>query len=255
MKKSEKRTMNSKTRLFSHSPTKCRGFYHFFYNSIGFLLFFFSLSVFSATPEQIEQIQRAAESHVINTVDKPIGGELVVNAANIDPRIFATDCPNELQTSSSSHSGSASNITVLVECPADNWRIYVPVRLTMTVPMVTALNALSRGQTITQNDITLSMVDLLRFRRQGFSSQDMVIGAKTKRNLQLGDVINRNDICVVCRNESVLIRAVSNGMNITTRGTALSDGNLGEQIKVKNDRSNRIIDAQVSGMGEVTVQF
>ncbi|MGC9423186.1 MULTISPECIES: flagellar basal body P-ring formation chaperone FlgA [Vibrio] len=247
--------MFSKTRLYLLITVKCRAFYHFFYNSIGFLLFFFSLCAFSATLEQIEQIQKAAQDHVLNTVDKPIGGELVVNAANIDERIFATDCPEKLDTSSSSYNGSASNITVLVECPADGWRVYVPVRLTITVPMVTALNALSRGQMITEHDVTMSMVDLLRFRRQGFSSQDMVIGAKTKKNLQLGDVINHNDICVVCRNENVLIRAVSNEMNITTKGTALSDGNLGDQIKVKNDRSNRIIDAQVSGMGEVTVRF
>lgn len=247
--------MFSKTRLYLYITVKCRAFYHFFYNSIGFLLFFFSLSTFSATLEQIEQIQQAAQNHVINTVDKPPGGELVVNAANIDERIFATDCPEELYTSSSSYNGSASNITVLVECPADGWRVYVPVRLTITVPMVTTANALSRGQIITERDVTISMVDLLRFRRQGFSSQGMVIGAKTQKNLQLGDVINHNDICVVCRNESVLIRAGSNGMNITTKGTALSDGNLGEQIKVKNERSNRIIDAQVIGMGEVAVRF
>ncbi|MBN8115235.1 flagella basal body P-ring formation protein FlgA, partial [Vibrio vulnificus] len=45
------------------------------------------------------------------------------------------------------------------------------------------------------------------------------------------------------------------GMSITTKGTAMSDGVVGEQIKVKNDKSNRIIDAQVSGVGEVTVAF
>lgn len=247
--------MFSESHLFLHTTSKCRVIYHFFYNSIGLLLFFFSLSTFSATLEQIEQIQQAAQNHVLSTVEKPAGGELIVNASNLDERIFATDCPEGLNTSSSSHNGSASNITVLVECPTDNWRIYVPVRLTMTVPMVTALHAISRGQVITERDVTISMVDLLRFRRQGFSSQDMVIGAKTKKNLQLNDVINHNDICVVCRNESILIKATNNGMNITTKGIALSDGNLGEQIKVKNERSNRIIDAQVSGMGEVTVRF
>ncbi|MBY8117941.1 flagellar basal body P-ring formation protein FlgA [Vibrio fluvialis] len=255
MKKPEKRTMLSNTRVCPHTKCKCRAFYHFFYNSIGFLLFFFSLSVHSATPEQIVKIQEAAQSHVLSTVDKPVGGELVVNAANIDERIFATDCPEPLSTSSSSNNGSASAITVLVECTADNWKVYVPVKLTLTVPMVTALTPITRGQIITEHDVTISMVDLLRFRRQGFSSQDLVVGAKTKKNLKLGDVIEQNDICVVCRNESVMIRAVSTGMSITTKGTALSDGTFGEQIKVKNDKSNRIIDAQVSGIGEATVQF
>lgn len=247
--------MNSKTRVLFHPLTKCRAFYHIFSITIGILLFFFSLAAFSATQEQIEQIQKDAEQHVIDLVEQPAGAQLSVNAANIDPRVFATDCPEPLQTSSSSHSGSASNITVLVECPDDNWRIYVPVRLTLSVPVATAITHLSRGQVIAEQDVTISMVDRLSFRRQGFSSLDLLIGAKTKRNIQLGQAITVNDICVVCRNDIVLIRVESGAMNITTRGTALSDGNLGEQIRVKNNRSNRIIDARVSGIGEVTVLF
>ncbi len=246
--------MHPKTCLHLHSIAKCRAFFSINY-SIGILLAFFSFSLSAATIDQIKMIQTAAEKHILATIDVPNSGELVVNASNIDDRLFATDCPNALTTSSSSNNGSASNITVLVECEPDNWRVYVPVRLTITIPMVTAANNISRGQILTEKDITISMVDLLRSRRQGFSSPDRVIGAKTKKNVKLGDVIGQNDICVVCRSESVIIQAKASGMNITTKGTALSDGSFGDQIKVKNDKSNRIIDAQVSGIGEVTVQF
>lgn len=209
----------------------------------------------SATLEQIESIQQAAQQHILDTVEWPIGGELNAQAANIDERIYATNCPSPLITSSSSNNGTASNITVLVECTEDNWKVYVPVRLMISLPLVTAAAPMSRGQIITQQDVTMTMVDLHRFRRQGFSDTDRIVGAKVKRNVRLGDVIEQNDICVVCRNESVVIQAVKQGMSITTKGTALSDGILGEQIKVKNDKSNRIIDAQVTGIAEVTVQF
>ncbi|EPJ2215264.1 flagellar basal body P-ring formation chaperone FlgA [Vibrio cholerae] len=255
MKKPEKRKMHPKIDLHSHFITKCRAFCEIFYSFIGFLLFFFSLAANGATPEQLSMIKEAAENHVLNTVDMPAGGELVVNAANIDDRLFATDCPEPLTTNSSSSNGSAANITVLVECKPDNWRVYVPVRLTITIPLITATTPLSRGQMISAQDVTLSMVDLLRFRRQGFSTPENVIGAKIKKNIRVGDVIEPNDVCIVCRNESVVIRAGKSGMSITTKGTAMSDGVVGEQIKVKNDKSNRIIDAQVSGVGEVTVAF
>lgn len=99
------------------------------------------------------------------------------------------------------------------------------------------------------------MVDLQRFRRQGFSNIDAVIGAKTKKNLRAGEVIESNDICVVCRNETVTIKAVKSGMTITTKGTALTDGSHGEQIRVKNTKSNRIIEGRVTGISEVTVIF
>ncbi|PRQ62210.1 flagellar basal body P-ring formation chaperone FlgA, partial [Vibrio sp. V01_P9A10T6] len=170
-------------------------------------------------------------------------------------RIYATDCPTPLSTSSSSSNGSASNITVLVECIEDNWKIYVPVRLTISLPLVTVAVPISRGQQITQQDVLITMVDLHRFRRQGFSDINRIVGAKVKKNMRIGDVVEQDDICVVCRNENVMIQAVKQGMIITTKGTALSDGIFGEQIKVKNDKSNRIIDAQVTGIGEVTVQF
>ncbi|OXX72787.1 flagella basal body P-ring formation protein FlgA [Vibrio sp. V03_P4A6T147] len=200
-------------------------------------------------------MQQAAEQHVLETIEWPPSGELNVKAANIDDRIYATDCPTPLSTSSSSSNGSASNITVLVECIEDNWKIYVPVRLTISLPLVTVAVPISRGQQITQQDVLITMVDLHRFRRQGFSDINRIVGAKVKKNMRIGDVVEQDDICVVCRNENVMIQAVKQGMIITTKGTALSDGIFGEQIKVKNDKSNRIIDAQVTGIGEVTVQF
>ncbi|NIY84484.1 flagellar basal body P-ring formation chaperone FlgA [Vibrio hepatarius] len=239
----------------SFSDIKCKAFYKIFNIFIGFLLCFFSFSVFSATESEISQIRDAAEEYVTSTIDNPIGGTLKADAASIDSRIFATNCPSGLETSSSSTNPNASNITVLVECPEEDWRIYVPVRLTRTGPQVTLTTPLSRGQIISSNDVTISMVDLQRFRRQGFSSVSEVIGAKTKKNLQSGDIVEERDICVVCRNEIVTIKATKSGMTITTKGTALTDGAHGEQIRVKNSKSNRIIEGRVTGISEVTVVF
>ncbi|MDA0126973.1 flagellar basal body P-ring formation chaperone FlgA [Vibrio sp. MarTm2] len=247
--------MYSKSHLCSFSITNCRAFYKKFYKSIGFLLFFLSFSATSATESQISLIQQAAEQHILDNIESPVGGNLNAKAASIDSRIFATDCPTGLQTSSTSTNPNASNITVLVECQNDNWRVYVPVRLTRTGPQVTLTTPLSRGQIIASTDVTISMVDLQRYRRQGFSTLDAVIGAKTKKNLRSGEVIEENDICVVCRNETVTIKAVKSGMVITTKGVALTDGSHGEQIRVKNSKSNRIIEGRVTGISEVTVVF
>ncbi|KIE20573.1 flagellar basal body P-ring biosynthesis protein FlgA [Vibrio sinaloensis] len=247
--------MYSKSHLCSFSITNCRAFYKKFYKSIGFLFFFLSFSATSATENQISLIQQAAEQHILDSIESPVGGNLNAKAASIDSRIFATDCPTGLQTSSTSTNPNASNITVLVECQNDNWRVYVPVRLTRTGPQVTLTTPLSRGQIIASTDVTISMVDLQRYRRQGFSTLDAVIGAKTKKNLRSGEVIEENDICVVCRNETVTIKAVKSGMVITTKGVALTDGSHGEQIRVKNSKSNRIIEGRVTGISEVTVVF
>ncbi|WP_456296854.1 flagellar basal body P-ring formation protein FlgA [Vibrio sp. AK197] len=237
------------------STPKCRAFYKLFSKSIGFLLFFFSTCALSATENQILTIQNAAQNYILDNIESPEGGKLEADANAIDSRIFATDCPAPLQTSSSSLSSSASSITVLVECPEDNWRIYVPVKLTKTGPQVMLVNSVNKGQLLNRQDVTIEMVDLLRFRRQGFSNVESVLGARAKKNLRPGEVLEGNDICVVCRNETVIIKAGKPGMTISTKGVALSDGAQGEQIRVKNSKSNRIIEARVTGIGEVRVQF
>ncbi|PFG46091.1 flagella basal body P-ring formation protein FlgA [Vibrio sp. ES.051] len=233
----------------------CRALITKYAKFIGILLSMFSFFVHSATDSQIEQIKAAAEQHILATVEQPTGGELSANAANIDSRIKATDCPAPLDTSASSTSSTRSNINVLVECPADDWKVYVPVRVSVSIPMIVATRPLGRGEIISAADVTISMIELQRFRKDGFSHYEQAIGAKLKRNVRLGDVVERNDVCVVCRNERVTIKAINAGMTITTQGTALQDGAAGDQVRVKNDKSQRIIEGIVTDIAEITVNF
>jgi flagella basal body P-ring formation protein FlgA len=234
---------------------KCRAKSQLYYNFIVSTLLFFSYFVHSATQEQIDTIREFAEEYTLDSIQSPEGAIIEATAALLDNRIHASDCPTGLSAFSSSTNGSASNITVLIKCEEEDWRVYVPVKLTTQIPAVVASVPLSRGQIITEYQVQENMVNILRLRQQGYLSTSQIIGAKVKRNIKLGDIIDTNDICVVCRNDSVVIKAVKNGMSIITKGIALSDGSVGQQIKVKNTKSSRIISAQVSGIGEVTVYF
>ncbi|ENO1896605.1 flagellar basal body P-ring formation chaperone FlgA [Vibrio vulnificus] len=245
----------SNTYLSSFTIYKCRAFYKSYAKSIGILLTLFSFFAHGATENQIKQIQLAAEEHILVNVEAPLGGQLTVSAANIDSRIKATDCPIALVTSSNSTNSTRSNINVLVECPPDEWQIYVPVRLSIAVSLVTANRSLSRGEIISFSDVSTNLIELQRFRKEGYSDITQVVGAKVKRVLRPGDVVERGDICVVCRNEKVVIKATKDGMTITTQGTSLQDGATGEQVRVKNDKSQRIIEGIVTGIAEVTVSF
>ncbi|AUI85564.1 flagella basal body P-ring formation protein FlgA [Vibrio azureus] len=235
--------------------TKSRPFFTKHVSVIGIFITLFSFFVHSASENQLNEIKMAAEQHILSTVEQPLGGSLSVNAADIDSRIKATDCPEGLVTSASSTSSTRSNINVLVECPADNWKVYVPVRISASVPMLVATRQLARGDIIQSSDVEMSMIELQRFRKDGFSKDTQVIGAKLKRNVRLGDVVERNDVCVVCRNEKVTIKATKGGMTITTQGTALQDGSSGEQVRVKNDKSQRIIEGTVTNIAEITITF
>jgi flagella basal body P-ring formation protein FlgA len=50
-----------------------------------------------------------------------------------------------------------------------------------------------------------------------------------------------------------VIMASTQGIMIKMRGTAMQDGELGQQISVKNNQSKRIVKARVSDSGLVSV--
>jgi flagella basal body P-ring formation protein FlgA len=58
---------------------------------------------------------------------------------------------------------------------------------------------------------------------------------------------------IIKRGERVMITAAKSGIGIRMNGIAQSDGNRGQVIRVKNQNSERVINAIVTGIGEVTV--
>ncbi|HAV88201.1 MAG TPA: flagella basal body P-ring formation protein FlgA, partial [Pseudomonas sp.] len=65
----------------------------------------------------------------------------------------------------------------------------------------------------------------------------------TPAMLELAEVIRRGD--------QVVISAGNQSVNVRMPGEALTDGAPGEQIRVKNLRSGRIVRARVTGPGQV----
>ncbi|MEJ2764179.1 flagellar basal body P-ring formation chaperone FlgA [Photobacterium sp. MCCC 1A19761] len=216
---------------------------------------FFSPFVSAETQNPLDIIQHTAEEYVKTIVDKPTKGQLTVKAANLDSRLKLGHCTAPLDVSVPGKQSLSGNITVLVRCPTDGWQVYVPVQTQLLLPRVVAIKPLARGAVLTNADLDVQLVEARFQRGVLFDAPEQIIGSKVKRNVNIGEAIEGNDICLVCRNDAVLIKAGHSGFNVITKGIALSDGSLGEQVRVQNSKSKRIVDGVITGVGEVTVSF
>ncbi|HIF9107949.1 TPA: flagellar basal body P-ring formation chaperone FlgA [Photobacterium damselae] len=222
---------------------------------IGLVSVIFSNNMSFAADIDLETIRHSAEAFVQTQITPPKEGELSIEAAQLDSRLRFSHCSEPLETSLSGKQEINNNATVLVRCNHENWQVYVPVRVQLLLPRVVASVPLGRGMVLSQNNLAVALIES-RFQRGAiYQSPQALFGAKVKRNVKIGEAVQANDICMVCRNDKVVISAGQPGLKIITQGTALSDGTLGEQIRVKNNRSNKIISAQVSAVGEVDVSY
>ena len=200
-------------------------------------------------------MEKAAENLIKQQVTLPEKGKLKVTAAELDNRLRFSTCSSPLEATLPGKQNLSGNVTVLVKCPTESWQLYVPVNVQLTLPKVVASVALGRGMIITRDKLSVQMVESRFQRGNSFEDPNEIIGSKVKRSVKLGEMIQARDICLVCRNDTVIIRAGTGGLNIVTEGKALSDGAIGEEIRVQNKTSRRMIDAIITAVGEVTVKY
>ena len=201
------------------------------------------------------QVSTIAEDYVRTQISAQADSQLSVQAMPIDERIQIPACDGGYQASASSNSLQQSNVTVRINCAMSDWYLYLMVKVAQTIPVVIASNALSPNVPLTSSDVQQVEMDKNTLRNSTFADITEVIGARTKRRIRAGQPITPELLCFVCKGDIVTIHADIGGIEIKTSGTAMQDGNIGEQIQVKNTRSERNVFATVQSPSDVRVNL
>ena len=181
--------------------------------------------------------------------------QVSVTAAKLDPRITIKPCDENLHANIPDIHNSR-NVNVKISCEGSSpWSLYVPVKVIINAPVVVAKYAIDRGSLLTPDNIQVAYIDEKRLRGEAIVDASSLYGAKTKRNLVKGKVISPNHICSVCKGDNVTLIARSNTFSIKTSGTSVSNGHVGDKVRVKNNRSGKLVTGLVSGVNKVTINL
>jgi flagella basal body P-ring formation protein FlgA len=218
-----------------------------------------------ATPSQAaenSQIRQAVDRFMAVHVEKlqaRLGPKTRIEYAmgSLDNRLALAPCTLPLVVETRDTPQPNTRLNVQVSCQqANNWSIYVPVELAIYRPAVVAVNALTHGSTVGPGDVRLVEVNISQINGQHLSSLNDAIGKDVKRSIAAGAAISDQQLIaplMVRRGEAVLINASSNIVAVKVSGIAMTDGRLGEQIRIKNQSSSRIVNARITGPGQAEV--
>lgn len=191
------------------------------------------------------------ESSFTTSKDK----QVTVQVSPIDPRIVIKPCASGL-TANIPENHNGRNVNIKISCEDSTpWSIYLPSRIKIMAPVVVALSAIDKGSMLTLDNIGIKYVDEKRIRGEKLTSLETLIGAKSRRTLSIGSAITRRNICIVCKGDNVTIEAQSTSFSIKTAGVSLTNGHLGDKVKVKNERSGKLVSAHVSGLNRVKINL
>lgn len=212
-------------------------------------------AAYAAITYEPSDLAALAEDHVSQLLATHSDDRIEVAAGNLDPRMGNRSCEQPLDVSLANNANLDRQTTVMLNCNDRNsWRMFIPVRIQQMRAVVVTARPLSPGQVIGRNDLKMSYIDIHQLRDAAHDDIDELIGAQVKRRVGANQPVQARHTCFVCRGQDVTIISGHGGLQIRATGVARSDGLLGDRITVRNTRSNKDVQAVVSGTNEVRVQ-
>lgn len=180
-----------------------------------------------------------------------------ISVGRLDQRLRLKACQAPLEMSVSDDERSGGNLTVHTRCPGPTaWALYVPAQVSVYREVTVASRSLGRGHRLTRKDVSLALRDTGQLRQGFVTDLASAVGMELRRPLKAGEPVNLGRLTeptVVERGDQVRLRAETGTISVNTMGTALGSGRVGDQVRVRNDSSERVVRARVTGPGTVEV--
>lgn len=183
--------------------------------------------------------------------------EISINS--IDSRLRLAYCDTGLDAALESPAEPIGRVTVRVSCTGSApWTVFVPGQVKFFRNVVVTTQPLKRLAVVGPEQVALAERDIGLIKQGYITSVDQVVGKKLTRPTVMDQVLSPSfldEAEVIHKGDQVVISARSGVIDVRMPGEALADGARGQQIRVRNQRSERVVKARVTGPGQVEVDM
>lgn len=144
-----------------------------------------------------------------------------------------------------------------LRCPdSPGWVITTRSQISVLMPVVVARVATGQEHYLQESDLAVTQVLLTPQMDDVLTDPAQAIGRRPQRSLRAGQPVRNRMLeaaLLVRKGDKVSLTLAEGEMSISMQGTALQDGQKGETISIKNEKSGKVISASVSGPGQLLI--
>jgi flagella basal body P-ring formation protein FlgA len=132
--------------------------------------------------------------------------------------------------------------------------MYLKAHVEVYRPVVVAREPIRRGTPIRSGHLGMRTATLSTMNGQGFLKPEAAAGMIARRDISPGDMLTTDNVerpLLVKRREDVLLKYETSTIEIAMKVRARTEGRLGDVIAVENIASRKVLNAVVTGPGEV----
>lgn len=204
------------------------------------------------------QLKQDVASFLADEYADPQHDRVEVHVGAVDSRLRIGQCDQPVEMGKQDTSGLGGNITVNVQCKGTYpWSVHIPAQVYIFAAIPVAARALTRGDLISAADISEEVVNISTIRQEFLSSPNAAIGKEIKRNINQGDPLRSAHLdapTAIRRGDAVALASAAGAIRVVTTGTAMSDGRVGQKIRIRNTQSARVVSARITGPGQAQTE-
>ncbi|MGM0769891.1 MAG: flagellar basal body P-ring formation chaperone FlgA [Pseudomonadota bacterium] len=212
-----------------------------------------------ATDTTAVQIKRAASNFLDNFADEQSdqGYKVTYKTGRLDSRLALATCDKPLAVSFSGDPWKTTQPTLQVACSGERpWRMFLNATVTIVGDGMVAARPLARGERLTGGLIKAESVTVNATRRGVITDPDQLLGMEMRRGVNAGTLMTPDLLtapAAVVRGDHVIITARRGSFAVNSRGKAMADASVGDQVLVENLSSARTVKARVTAPGQVEI--
>lgn len=203
---------------------------------------------YSKEVHPLDDIKNTARTHVLNQMQSS-NEDIQVIIGRLDSRLRLHQCSIPLEAHNQNYQVRQGLSTIGVRCNDHKpWSLYVPVSIKNFKMVATLKHAVIRNTVLTEEDISFNKMNINRLSSGYFNDISQLNGKVLSQNLSKGMVLTKHHVkspMAISRGQSVTIIAKNSVIEVRTKGMAMSKGAIGERIKVKNMKTERIVEGVI----------
>lgn len=212
-----------------------------------------------ATQWQDAEAVRATAESVVAARLADSAGRVAVTAEPLDPRLRVPACDAALAGDLPPVTRESGRVTAEVRCPGSRpWRLFVPVRVSVTKALVVAAVPLERGKVLAEGDVILAEREVGALPGGYLTAPGAAVGRVVRRAIPAGAAVAPGSLempVLVRRGQPVTLEARSGAIVVQVAGVARADGALGQLIAVENTSSRKVLQGIVRNEKSVEIRL
>ena len=175
----------------------------------------------------------------------------------LDPRLRLPQCRMALEAFLPSGAKNIGNVSVGVRCPDPTWTLYQRATIHIHDRVLVAAHFLRRGTILSAADFSAERRELSALPGGYETDPAQLIGKRLRQALMVGMAISPRTVKIppaIRRDEIVTVVVNQGGIQVTSKGVALSDAGIGERVRVRNEASGRVVEGTVTEQRVIEVR-